>query len=242
MTFFSLRRRTTLFISALAVLLIAAAFSVSFASANSSFNLTVNHNINGRALGMMDRDLPVNVFLNGGLAIEDFRFGEEVSTSLPAGIYLITVELTDGTPLPSMTVGPVEIPAGVDVTAKARLDKNETPYLAVKAVGTEAAAYAGNDVDVKVRHNINGQRLDLPTALPVNVFINGGLAISDFRFGDVVSTSLPAGNYTITVQLLDGTPLPSMTVGPVDLAGGSDLVITARLNGDKVPFLNVASK
>lgn len=227
---------------ALLMLLFSAGFSTSTASASSTFNLNVFHNINGRTLGLVERDLPVNVFINGTLAIEDFRFGEEVSTSLPEGTYTIKIALTDGTPLPSMTVGPVFIPAGVDVTAKALLDSQETPIVVVKAQETEVIPSNNNSFDVKVRHSINGQRLGLTKALPVNVFINGTLAIANFRFGDSISTSLPAGNYTITVELLDGTPLPSMTVGPVEIAAGSDLIINAKLNADKVPFLFVTAR
>jgi len=239
---FSSRSRLAIAGFALVILLFAAGINIESASANSNFNLNVFHDINGRALGLVDRDLPVNVFINGALVIEDFRFGESVSTSLPAGTYTINVALIDGTPLPSMTVGPVEIPAGVDVTARARLDNQETPGLVVKAAETEVAAPDGNAFDVKVHHSINGQRLGLPSNLPVNVFINGALAIPDFRFGESASTNLPAGNYTITVELLDGTPLPSMTLGPVDISAGSDLIINAKLDADKVPFLFVRSR
>jgi hypothetical protein len=77
----------------------------------------------------------------------------------------------------------------------------------------------------------------LPQALPVNVYINGSLAISGFEYGDKVETSLRAGSYTITVTLADGTPLPSMTLGPVDIEAGADLIINAKLTGDKTPIL-----
>ncbi len=236
------RKPWTILLLLLAVFLMAGSAGVSGASADSSFNLTVFHGINGRSLGLMDSDLPVNVFINGGLAIEDMRFGETVSTSLPAGNYKITVALTDGTPLPSMTVGPVYIPAGVDVDARARLDKDSTPVIVVKAAESPMAVSNGNMFDVTVRHSINGQRLGLLTNLPVNVYINGALAIPEFRLGDVVRTSLPAGTYTITVTLLDGTPLPTMTLGPVDIASGADLIINAKLDADKTPYLFVRSR
>lgn len=44
------------------------------------------------------------------------------------------------------------------------------------------------------------------------------------------------------MTLLDGTPLPSMTLGPVDITAGSDLITNARLYPDKTPFLFVRSK
>jgi len=206
------------------------------AAASSDFNLEVSHLINGNKLGV-DRDLPVNVYINGALAIPNFRFGEKVETSLAAGWYTITVFLTDGTPLPSMTVGPVEIPAGVDVEIKARL-ANETPFLQVKANGSEDTEMANDGTfDVTVRHSINGRSLGLPKDLPVNVYVNGALTIPGFEFGDKVQTSLRAGTYTITVSLADGTPLPSMTLSNVEIPAGADVIINAKLSADKTPIL-----
>ena len=117
------------------------------AAASSNFDLEVSHLINGNKLGV-DRDLPVNVFVNGALAIPNFRFGDTVETSLAAGWYTITVFLTDGTPLPSMTVGPVEIPAGADVAIKARLTSDKTPVLQVKAGAAEAEMPSDGTFDV----------------------------------------------------------------------------------------------
>lgn len=228
-------------IGIMAALLFVTAFSAQPASASSNFNLEVTHLINGNDLGL-DRNLPVDVYLNGSLAIPDFRFGEKVETSLAAGWYTITVFLTDGTPLPSMTVGPVNIPAGVDVSVKARLNTLDTPYLQVKGVASEPAMPSDGTFDVTVRHSINGTSLGLPSALPVNVYINGNLAISGFEYGDKIETSLRAGTYTITVTLADGTPLPSMTLGPVDIEAGSDLIINAKLTADKTPILFVRAK
>jgi hypothetical protein len=218
-------------------LVLASAFFAPQAQAAGTFNLTVKHLINGADLGL-DKELPVNVFVNGALAIPDFRYGETVETALPAGNYYITVQLTDGTPLPSMDLGWIAIPADVDVTIKALLDESGTPYLNASIAGTEPAA---TDFKVTVRHSINGRSLDLPKALPVNVFINGALAIPGFEFGDKVVTRLPAGTYTITVELLDGTPLSSMTVGPVDVAAGSDLVFNAVLEAG-TPVIRVISR
>ena len=201
------------------------------------FNLTVKHMINGSDLGL-DKELPVNVFVNGALAIPDFRFGETVMTELPAGSYLINVQLLDGTPLPFMDLGRIEIPADVDVTIKALLDYEGNPYLNAAIADSEPEL---NTFEATVRHSINGRALDLPKALPVNVFINGALAIPGFEFGDKIVTNLPAGNYTITVELLDGTPLPSMTVGPVDVAAGSELIFNAKLQGG-VPIIAVVAR
>jgi hypothetical protein len=136
-----------------------------------------------------------------------------------------------------MTVGPVNIPAGVDVSVKARLNSMDIPYLQVKGVASEPVMPSDGSFDVTVRHSVNGTSLGLPKALPVNVYINGNMAISGFEYGDKIETSLRAGSYTITVTLADGTPLPSMTLGPVDIEAGADLIINAKLTGDKTPIL-----
>jgi hypothetical protein len=223
-------------IGVVAALMFVTAFSAQPAAASSNFNLEVTHMINGNDLGL-DRQLPVDVYINGSLAIPGFTFGEKVETSLSAGWYTITVFLTDGTPLPSMTVGPVNIPAGVDVSVKARLNSMDIPYLQVKGVASEPVMPSDGSFDVTVRHSVNGTSLGLPKALPVNVYINGNMAISGFEYGDKIETSLRAGSYTITVTLADGTPLPSMTLGPVDIEAGADLIINAKLTGDKTPIL-----
>jgi len=231
-----LTRKNWTILGIMAALLFATAFSVPQASASSGeFNLDVAHLINGNQLEV-DKDLPVNVYLNGKLAIPYFTFGEKISTSLPAGTYTVTVTLLDGTPLPSMTVGPVSIPADVDVNIKAILE-DETPILKVKASEAIEEMVSDGTFDVKVRHSIDGRSLGLNKALPVNVYINGALAIPDFRFGESVSTSMRAGTYTITVTLADGTPLPSMNLGPVDLPADVDVTINAKLTADKTPIL-----
>ncbi len=233
---FSPRNIVSLSLTA-ALLLVSAFFAPQASAAGGTFNLMVEHTINGKNLGL-DKALPVNVYLNGNLAIPDFRFGESISTALPAGTYEVNVTLPDGTPLPSMDLGPVTIPAGVDVMIKAVLDADGAPILRVMAAESAAAV---NTFDITVKHSINGRSLGLPKALPVNVYINGALAIPGFEYGDRVRTKLPSGTYTITVALEDGTPLPSMTVGPVFVDAGSDLIFNAKLDAG-TPIIRVIAR
>ena len=104
-------------------------FNVQSASANDKFDLTVKHGINGRSLGL-DKDLPVDVYVNGGKAFT-FSFKDIVSTSLPADTYSIVVKLA-GTDAVVMTLGPVDIPAGADVSIRAKLSAEKTPTLKVQ--------------------------------------------------------------------------------------------------------------
>jgi hypothetical protein len=84
-------------------------------------------------------------------------------------------------------------------------------------------------------HSINGERLGLPMALPVDVYVNGGYAFT-FEFKDTVGpVMLPAGRYTVTVNLA-GTDTQVMSLGPVDIPGCVKVVVVAKLiNG--VPTL-----
>ena len=112
-----------------AVLSIVLLFNVQTASANNSFDITVKHGINGTSIGL-DKDLPVDVYVNGDKAFT-FSFKDIVSTSLPAGEYTIMVKLA-GTETVVMSLGPVEIPAGVDVGIRAKLSAEKTPTLKVQ--------------------------------------------------------------------------------------------------------------
>lgn len=110
-------------------------FSGQMALANTGmFDVTVAHNINGRSLGL-EKDLPVNITIEKDgeelATIYDFRFGDKLSTSLPAGEYKITVEVVGVGVLDSMQVGPVEIPEGVSLFLNARLSGGKTPIVSV---------------------------------------------------------------------------------------------------------------
>lgn len=115
----------------LSVFAIAIAFNPTPAQAegHDDFYLTVKHNINGMSLGM-DKDLPVDVYVNGGKAFS-FVFGETIETSLPAGDYYIEVKLA-GTDAVVMDLQTGEVPADVDVTIKAKLSGFKTPTLKVE--------------------------------------------------------------------------------------------------------------
>lgn len=99
----------------LAVSLIAPAASAD--SHEEMFDLTVMHRINGEPLGL-DRDLPVDVYVNGGKAFT-FELSDTVRTSLPAGEYDIEVKLA-GTDVVVLSLYDAEIPAGADVKIMAK--------------------------------------------------------------------------------------------------------------------------
>lgn len=111
----------------------AAAFTTRTAYADDTFHISVYHNINGRALGL-DKELPVvaEVWQDGEwLTNVPLSFKDRFSADLPAGTYQIRI-LLGGTEITSMGVGPVDIPAGVDVRIQAQLGAGKTPITSVR--------------------------------------------------------------------------------------------------------------
>jgi hypothetical protein len=129
-----MKTRFTLFFAVLALLVAFAAAAPAVYASTGTFDVTVAHNINGRSLGL-SKDLPVNITIekDGSVltVLSDFRFGDRISTALPAGQYLITVESVEAGPLPSMTVGPVDLPEGLNLFLNARLSAGKTPIVSV---------------------------------------------------------------------------------------------------------------
>ena len=101
-------------------------------ASDGTFNVSVFHGINGNTLGL-SRELPVEAYVYKSdvlLAIVPLEFRERFSADLPAGNYTIKVFSTElGTFLPSMQVGPVELPEGIDVRLSAQLGTGKTPLL-----------------------------------------------------------------------------------------------------------------
>ena len=106
-------------------------------AADGTFTISVYHGINGKALGL-SKELPVIASVYSGdqlIAELPLEFKDRFSADLPAGTYTIMVSaVVDGNlvPVPSMTVGPVAIPADVDVRLQARLAEGGTPILSVR--------------------------------------------------------------------------------------------------------------
>ena len=114
--------------------LLAGAFAFAAPNAKASdgtFNISVYHGINGNALGL-SKELPVvaTVYKDGAwLAAIPLEFKDRFTADLPAGTYQIMVEAVGVGPVPSMTVGPVTIPEGVDVRLNAQLGAGGTPII-----------------------------------------------------------------------------------------------------------------
>ena len=131
-------RFTKLFTAITLIAILAAAFVFAAPNAKASdgtFTVSVYHGINGRALGL-SKALPVeaHIYLNGEmLASVPLEFKDRLTTNLPAGNYTIKVFSTElGTYIPSMQVGPVDLPEGIHLFLKAKLSEDKTPILGVR--------------------------------------------------------------------------------------------------------------
>jgi hypothetical protein len=126
------------------VFVIAAILAVTFgigvgpalAAGHDTFDVSVYHGIDGQRLGL-SRELPVDVYIfnNVGLIglVSGFTYQERFEATLPAGEYTIQIWSQElQTFLPSMTVGPVDIPEGVEVRMNAQLGEGKTPVINVK--------------------------------------------------------------------------------------------------------------
>lgn len=102
--------------------------------------------------------------------------------------------------------------------------------LAVAALAPAVSAAEPGNFDLTVKHRINGEPLGLDRDLPVDVYVNGGLAIPGFELSDTVETELPGGTYSVMVKLA-GTDVTVLQLGPVDIPAGADVEIMAKRTG-----------
>ena len=98
------------------------------ADSHTMFDISIYHGINGRSLGL-DKELPVDVYVNGELAIPGLEFKDKIETQLPGGEeYTFMVKLA-GTDTTIMTLDAGTIPAGADVSVHAKLSAKKMPEL-----------------------------------------------------------------------------------------------------------------
>jgi hypothetical protein len=109
--------------------------------------------------------------------------------------------------------------------------KRKVAFLAAAMLALPATAAIadshGGDAEVVVVHGVPG--------LEVDVLVNGDAAITNFEFGDVVTTALPAGDYELVVAAT-GTTDPVLTLD-ASLTAGSSVTVAAYLQDGGAPAL-----
>jgi hypothetical protein len=105
----------------------------------------------------------------------------------------------------------------------------------VLAAALFAPATLEAQAKVTAVHGISGTALGLPATLPVDVYVEGGLAIPNFTFRQIVGPiQLPAGDYTIDVYLAGQGPGSGSPVLTLDaaLADGDDVHVVAHFTAE----------
>lgn len=105
--------------------------------------------------------------------------------------------------------------------------------LAIAAIAPAAVAAEEGNFDLTVKHRINGNPLGLDRELPVDVYVNGEVAIEDFMLSDTVRTELPAGDYFIEVKLAN-TAKVVLDLQTGDVPEGADVEIIAKRFGQDI--------
>jgi len=168
--------------------------------------------------------VPVDVYAGGteeaNKVLTDFQPGATAGPlPIPEGPLPVVVVPTGADPTdPANQVidQTLDVPGGANLSVVANVEGG-TPNL--QAFANDLSAVAEGSSRVTVRHTA-----DAPA---VQVLVNGEVAIPELAPGDQASAVLPAGTYTIEVQLTDGTPLPALSPGSTDIPAAKNVIVYA---------------
>jgi hypothetical protein len=182
--------------------------------------------------------LTVDVYLNGSLTLEDFEPGTfEPLVDVAPGDYTVDIVAADATAPAAGASGitlDVAVAANTSYTLVAHpsASGDGNPILISPFVNDLAAAGAGN-ASVTVRHTANAPAVDV-VALPSTVLFPG---VTNTQAG---TTSVPAGEYDIQVQVAGSSPVAvAIDLPNTALAAGTHYFIHAfgAANGPYSPIV-----
>ncbi|MDH6180659.1 hypothetical protein M2152_000841 [Microbacteriaceae bacterium SG_E_30_P1] len=163
-------------------------------------------------------DLPVDVWVNGEVLLEDFTPGTLTdAVDLPAGDYEVVITAVDD-PITSPAIGPVTLPlaAGTSYTAVAHLAEDGTPTATLFT--NDLATLPAGEGRLTVRH--------VAAAPAVDVLANGAVAFSNLSNPNEAKANLPAGTIEAAVAAA-GTTDPVIGPAPVDVQEGVNTIVYA---------------
>ncbi|NND02634.1 MAG: DUF4397 domain-containing protein [Acidimicrobiia bacterium] len=164
-------------------------------------------------------DLAVDVYVNGGLTLEDFTFGTVTDPlTLPAADYEIEIYGADADPAagdPALA-STVTLPAGANATIIANLDGSGAPTLSV-FVNDISNTDAGNG-RVTARH--------LAAAPNVDIWAGDSPLFTDVPNGAEGVADVPAGSYPIQIVPAGATE-PVVWEADVNVPEGSNVIAHA---------------
>ncbi|MCZ3386360.1 MAG: DUF4397 domain-containing protein [Actinomycetia bacterium] len=199
--------RTHRTVAAVALAAPFALFPLSAAQAAEDAQVSVFHGI---------PDLPVDVYVNGDLTLEDFKPGDVAGPlALPADTY--SIEITDPDDKKTVLLGPadVTVEAGGNYTIVANLDAKGDPT--VTPFENDISAVAAGEARVTVRH--------VAAAPEVDIEANGDVLAPGLVNGDEAVADVPADSYDVAVVPAGGGA--AVWNEDVDLAEGVNTIAYA---------------
>ena len=145
----------------------------------------------------------VDVCVNGDEVRSDFEYGQKFSAELPAGTYHASIHAAQaGDCTGALIKGKeVDLDGGKNYTLAAGL--NQGGKVRLFAFLNKLADVANGTARVQVRH--------VAAAPQVDVWVNGSVAIRNFRNGAEATVRLPKGNYEVAVSPKGTT---TVVIGP----------------------------
>jgi hypothetical protein len=167
--------------------------------------------------------VPVDVYVgttDGDPALADFQFGDVAGPlTIPEGplpVFVVAAGTDPAVPANVIITQTLQVPSGANISVAADLVGGApvlTPFV------NDVGPVPEGSSRVTVRH-----AADAP---PVNVLVDGQVAIPNLASGSQASAVLPAGTYDIQVQLTDGTPLPALSPGSVTIPAAANVIVYA---------------
>jgi 3-hydroxymyristoyl/3-hydroxydecanoyl-(acyl carrier protein) dehydratase len=170
----------------------------------------------------------VDVYVDGAPAFQGVMNGQQGAAGVSPGKHTVAI-----TPAGSSTKAFEESlrlrPSNVYAAYAVGTPANGTFEVLLQTLRMEKAA------SVYVVHGINGKDLGAPEALPVEVSVDGGCAITQLKFKDIVGPiALKAGTYDIEVHLVEAGKGPcqgatAISAKGVAIEAGSNVSVVAHL-------------
>lgn len=164
-------------------------------------------------------DLPVDVYVNGELTLDDFAPGDLAGPlELPGGDYEVAITAADAADDSEPVLGPVDLmlEEGMNYTAAAHLDAEGSPT--VTAFENDTSELAAGEGRLTVRH--------VAAAPEVDIWANGDVAVEALANPDEASLELPASTLEAAVSLT-GESEPVIGPADVEVAEGTTTIVYA---------------
>lgn len=164
-------------------------------------------------------DLPVDVYVNGELTLDDFQPGALAGPlDLPSGTYSVAITAADAADDSAPAIGPIDLTlaAGTSYTAAAHLGADGTPGATLFT--NDNSTTAAGEGRLTVRHTA--------AAPTVDVLAGGAPVVSNLSNPAEQVLNLPAGVVSASVAAT-GTTDPVIGPADVDVAEGVNTIVYA---------------